>query len=209
MDWTEALLLRYSENLTLKVLAYLLTLALITLLSGGLYGFAFLLVPLGLDAWGALIIRDNHAAFQEDVLENLENECLAACGIAKGDPCYPFFEVSGSIDHWMLKKLKSDARFSIMAPKQDAVVIAERRGRIFPPRTVLGKVTYTTEDAGTRDVFYADIVSVEHTGKSLTMTTTAGETVSYAGQGERAAQAVARLRERLREFKSRQNTPEG
>jgi len=207
MDWREGILLSYSANLSLKVLAYLLTLALITLFAGGLSGFVFLLIPLGLDAWGALIIRDNHAAFQEDVLENLEAECLAACGIAKSDPHYPFCEITGAIDHWLLKKLKSDVRFSIMAPKGDAVVIADRKGRIFPPRSVFGKVAYHTEDAGTRDVFYADITAVELSGKALTMTTAAGETVSYAGQGDKAATAVAHLRDRLRDFKSRRAQP--
>jgi hypothetical protein len=207
MDWREGILLSYSANLSLKVLAYLLTLAGITLFAGGLHGFLFLLIPLGLDAWGALVIRDNHAAFQEDVLENLEAECLAACGITKGDLFYPFCEITGAIDHWMLRKLKADVRFSVMAPKQDAVVITDRKGRIFPLKRVFGKVAYHTEDAGTRDVFYADITAVELTGKALTMTTASGETVSYAGQGDKAAEAVAQLRDHLRDFKSRNARP--
>lgn len=203
MDPQEALLLRFSSNLSYKVLAYLLTLACITLFSGGLYGFFFLLAPLALDLMGAQAIRDNHRAFQEDVLENLEAECLRACGIDKAAPHYPFFEISGSIDHWMLKKLKSDVAYSMMAPKEDFVVITARRGRIFPPKRVFGKVEYHTEDAGTRDVFYSDISAVELSGKALNMTTASGETVSYTGQGDRAAAAVEHLRNRLRDYKSR------
>jgi hypothetical protein len=48
---------------------------------------------------------------------------------------------------------------------------------------------------------------VELTGKALTMTTAAGETVSYAGQGDKSAEAVAQLRDRLRDFKSRNARP--
>jgi len=207
MDWRDGILISFCANLSFKVLTYLLTLALITLFSGGFTGFLFLLIPLGLDAWGAQLVRDNHAAFQEDVLENLENECLAACGIGRKDPHYPFYEIAGAIDHWLLRKYKAEVRFSMMAPKEDAVVIAERRGRIFPLKRVFGRVAYNTEDAGTRDVFYADIVAVELTGKSLTMTTAGGESVSYTGQGDKAAQAVEHLRARLRDFKSRRAQP--
>jgi hypothetical protein len=202
MDLREAILILYSSNLSIKVLAYLLTLALITIFSGGLHGFLFLLVPFGLDVLGAGYIRLNHNAFQEDVLGLLENDCLRTCGIDKGSTNFPHVEFSGSLDHWRLKDLKTDITFSMMAPREDFVVIATRKGRIFPLKGYF-KVGYHTEDAGTRDVYYNDISSVELSGNVLTMTTSSGEAVPYAAQGGRANEAAALLRQRLRDFKSR------
>lgn len=202
MDPREALPIIFCSNPKAKVMAYLLTLILITLFAGGLFGFVFLLIPLGLDAYGAFLVKDNHKAFQEDVLENLEQECLRACGIDKTQPNYPFVEVAGAIDHWMLKDFKAEALCTMMAPKDDFVVIASRKGRIFPLKSYF-PVAYQTEDTGTRDVYYSDISAVELSGKVLTMTTAAGEAISYAGQGDKAAQAAEHIRNRLREFKSR------
>jgi hypothetical protein len=90
----------------------------------------------------------------------------------------------------------------MMAPKDDFVVIASRKGRIFPLKTYF-PVRYHTEDTGTRDVYYSDISAVELSGKVLSMTTAAGEVVAYTGQGDKAAQAAEHIRNRLREFKSR------
>jgi hypothetical protein len=204
MDWREGILILYSSNLSLKVLAYLLTLALITIFSGGLHGFLFLLLPFGLDAIGAGYIRLNHRAFQEDVLELLEADCLRACGIGKADPHFSHIEFSGCLDHWRLKDLKTDITYSMMAPRTDFVVIAARKGRIFPLKNYF-KVAYHTEDAGTRDVYFSDISSVELAGKLLTMTTASGEAVPYTAQGGKAEEAAALLRQRLRDFKSRRN----
>ena len=202
MDLSEALPIIFCSNPKAKVMAYLLTLILITLFAGGLSGFVFLLIPLGLDAYGAFLVKDNHKAFQEDVLENLEAECLRACGIDKTQPNYPFVETSGAIAHWMLRDFKAEARCTMMAPKDDFVVIASRKGRIFPLKSYF-PVAYQTEDTGTRDVYYSDISAVELAGKVLTMTTAAGEAVSYAGQGDKAAQAAEHIRNRLPGFKSR------
>ncbi|MHC1700944.1 MAG: hypothetical protein AB9900_08190 [Humidesulfovibrio sp.] len=202
MDWREGILILYSSNLSIKVLAYLLTLALITIFSGGLHGFLYLLLPFGLDVLGAGYIRLNHQAFQEDVLELLEAECLRACGIDKSMPHFTHVEFSGSLDHWRLKELKTDITYSMMAPRLDFVVIATRTGRIFPLKSYF-KVGYQTGDAGTRDVYYSDISAVELSGKVLTMTTASGEAVAYTAQGGRAEEAAGLLRQRLREFKSR------
>ncbi|MDP2847211.1 MAG: hypothetical protein Q8O35_03335 [Humidesulfovibrio sp.] len=202
MDLREALPILFCSTPKAKVMAYLLTLILITLFAGGLHGFAFLLIPLGLDVYGAFLVKDNHKAFQEDVLENLEKECLRACGIDKSQPNYPFYEIGGAIPHWMLKEHKDEVRYTMMAPKDDFVVIAGRKGSIFPLKSYF-PVAYQTEDTGTRDVYYSDISAVELSGKTLIMTTAAGDTVSYAGQGDKAAQAVEHIRKRLREFKSR------
>jgi hypothetical protein len=207
MDLREALPILFSSTPKAKVLAYALTLILITLFAGGFQGFIFLLIPLGLDVYGAFLVKDNHKAFQEDVLENLEKECLRACGIEKSQPHYAFHEITGAIGHWMLKDLKADVRFTIMAPKDDSVVLADRKGRIFPLKSYF-PVAYQTEDAGTRDVFYADIATVELSGKVLTMTTASGESVSYTGQGDKAAAAAEHLRNRLREFKTRRPQPD-
>ncbi|MBU1230311.1 MAG: hypothetical protein KKA55_06785 [Proteobacteria bacterium] len=202
MDWREGILILYSSNLSIKVLAYLFTLACITIFSGGLHGFLYLLLPLGLDVYGAGLIKLNHRAFQEDVLENLEAECLRACGIDKGMPFYSFHEITGALDHWMLKELKTEVAYTMMAPKEDFVVIATRRGRIFPLKGCF-PVAYQIEDAGTRDVYYNDISAVELSGKVLTMTTAAGEAVPYTAQGDKAEEAAGHLRQRLRAFKSR------
>lgn len=202
MDLREALPIIFCSTPKAKVMAYLLTLILITLFAGGLAGFVFLLIPLGLDAYGGFLVKDNHKAFQEDVLENLEAECLRACGIDKTQPNYPFVETGGAIEHWMLKDLKAWATCTMMAPKDDFVVIASRKGRIFPLKTYF-PVRYHTEDTGTRDVYYSDISAVELSGKVLSMTTAAGEVVAYTGQGDKAAQAAEHIRNRLREFKSR------
>lgn len=207
MDLCEALPIIFCSNPKAKIMAYLLTLILITLFAGGLAGFVFLLIPLGIDAYGAFLVKDNHKAFQEDVLENLEKECLRACGIDKTQPSYPFYEIGGAIAHWLLKDHKAEVRYTMMAPKDDFVVIAERKGRIFPLKSYF-PVAYHTEDAGTRDVYYSDISAVELSGKTLTMTTAAGDTVSYAGQGDKAAQAAEHIRNRLREFKSRRALPD-
>jgi hypothetical protein len=204
MDWREGILILYSSNLSIKVLAYLFTLACITIFSGGLHGFLFLLLPLGLDVYGTGLIKLNHKAFQEDVLELLEADCLKACGIDKSRPFYPFYELQGSLDHWMLREFKTDIAYSMMAPKEDFVVIAARRGRIFPLKSYF-KVAYQTEDAGTRDVYYSDISAVELNGKVLTMVTAAGESVAYTAQGDKAEEAAGHLRQRLREFKSRRS----
>jgi len=202
MDLREGLPILFCSTPKAKVMAYLLTLVLGTVFAGGLQGFVFLLVPLGLDVYGAFLVKDNHKAFQEDVLENLEKECLRACGIEKSAPHYPFFEITGAIGHWMLKDLKAEARYTMMAPKEDCVVIANRTGGIFPLKSYF-PVVYRTEDAGTRDVYYSDISAVELADKVLTMTTAAGESVSYTGQGDKAAQAAEHIRIRVREFKSR------
>ena len=206
MDWRECILILYSSNLSIKVLAYLLTLALITIFSGGLHGFVFLLVPFGLDVFGAGYIRLNHGAFQEDVLELLETDCLRACGIDKAAVHFSHVEITGSLDHWRLRDLKTDITHSMMAPRTDFVVLAARKGRIFPLKSCF-KVAYQTEDAGTRDVYYSDITSVELSGKVLTMTTASGEAVAYTAQGGKAEEAATRLRQRLREFKSRRGDP--
>ncbi len=207
MDWRECILILYSSNLSIKVLAYLLTLALITIFSGGLHGFVFLLAPFGLDVFGAGYIRLNHGAFQEDVLELLEADCLRACGIDKAAVHFSHVETTGSLDHWRLKDLKTDIMHSMMAPRTDFVVIAARKGRIFPLKSYF-KVGYQTEDAGTRDVYYSDITSVELSGKVLTMTTASGEAVAYTAQGGKAEEAATLLRQRLREFKSRRGEAE-
>jgi len=203
MDLLEALPILFCSTPKMKVLAYALTLILITIFAGGFPGFVFLLIPLGLDIYGAFLVKDNHKAFKEDVLENLEKECLRACAISPSEPHYPFFELSGSIGHWMLKDLKAEASFTIMAPKQDSVVLAARKGRIFPLKSY-SPVAYITQDDGTRDIFYADIAAVELSGKVLTMTISSGESISYTGQGDKAAAAAEHLRTRLREFKARQ-----
>ncbi|OIO05293.1 MAG: hypothetical protein AUJ49_01510 [Desulfovibrionaceae bacterium CG1_02_65_16] len=202
MDLREALPILFCSTPKVKVLAYVLTLICITLFAGGLHGFVFLLLPLGLDAYGAFLVKDNHKAFQEDVLENLETECLRACGIDKSQPHYAFYEISGAIGHWMLRDLKAEVSFTVMAPKDDLVVLAGRTGRIFPLKSYF-PVVYQTQDAGTRDVFYADITAVELNGKVLTMTTSSGESVSYTGKGDKAAAAAEHLRDRLRAYKSR------
>jgi len=208
MDWREGILILYSSNLSIKVLAYLLTLALITIFSGGLHGFLFLLVPFGLDFLGAGYIRLNHPAFQEDVLGLLEADCLRACGIDKASPHFSHVEFSGSLDHWRLRDLKTDIRYSMMTPRVDFVVIAARTGRIFPLKSYF-KVAYQTDDAGTRDVYYSDIASVELSGKVLTMATASGESLPYTAQGDKAEEAAALLRQRLREYKSRRGeTPD-
>jgi len=202
MDLREALPILFCSTLKVKVLAYVLTLIGITLFTGGFSGFVFLLIPLGLDVYGAFLVKDNHKAFQEDVLENLEAECLRACGIDKSQPHYPFYEISGAVGHWMLKDLKAEISFTVMAPKDDLVVLAARTGRIFPLKSYF-PVVYDTQDAGTRDVFYADITAVELSGKVLTMTAASGENVAYTGKGGKAAEAAEHLRDRLRAFKSR------
>lgn len=204
MDWRECILILYSSNLSIKVLGYLLTLALITIFSGGLHGFVFLLLPFGLDVLGASYIRLNHRAFQEDVLEQLETDCLRACGIDKDSPHFTHVAFSGELDHWRLKDLKTDIAYSMMAPRVDFVVIAARTGRIFPLKSYF-KVGYQTEDAGTRDVYYSDISSVELSGKVLTMTTSSGEALPYTAQGAKAEESAALLRQRLRDFKSRRS----
>ncbi|MDR3641193.1 MAG: hypothetical protein P4L39_07705 [Humidesulfovibrio sp.] len=207
MDLREALPILFCSTPKLKVLAYALTLILITLFAGGFHGFVFLLLPLGLDVYGAFLVKDNHHAFQEDVLENLERECLRACGIEKTQPNYPFYEITGSIGHWLLKDLKAEVRFTLMAPKRDSVVLAARTGRIFPLKSYF-RVTYQTDDAGTRDVFYADITAVELSDKALSMTTASGETISYTAQGDKAAAAAEHLRSCLRDYKARRQPEE-
>lgn len=202
MDLREGLPILFCSTPKAKLLAYLLALVLGTILADGVQGAFFLLLPLGLDFYGASLVKDNHAAFQEDVLENLDQECRLACGIGKSAPNYTFYEISGAIDHWLLGKLKAEVRYSMMAPKEDSVVIATRTGRIFPLKSY-DPVAYHTEDAGTRDVYYSDISAVELSGKVLTMTTAGGEPVSYTGQGDRAAAAAEHIRTRLREFKAR------
>jgi hypothetical protein len=151
-------------------------------------------------------VKDNHKAFREDVLENLQTECLRACGIDTTQPHYAFFEVDGSIGHWLLRDYADEVRYCMMAPKEDFVVIASRTGRIFPLKGYF-PVAYATKDTGARDVFYADISAVELSGAVLTMTTASGEAVSYTGQGDKAAQAAEHIRERLRAFKSRPPAP--
>jgi hypothetical protein len=140
-------------------------------------------------------------AFQEDVLFQLEAACLAACGIDKTAPHYPFHTIDGSLDHWTLRDQKTLVSYTMMAPKDQFVVIAERRGRIFPLKAYL-KPAYHIEDAGTRDVYYADIAAVEVSGSVLTMKLAAGGDVAYTGQGPKAAEAALMLRRRVREFKA-------
>lgn len=202
MDLREAMPILFCSTPKAKVLAYLLTLILITLFSPGFEGFLFLLIPLGLDAHGAFLIKDNHKAFQEDVLEELTRECLAACGIEKADPHYEHHEIGGKIAHWLVKDLKSEVSMSVMAPKKDCVVMARRKGFIFPLKGYF-PVRYRTQDDGTRDVYYSDIAAVELADKTLTMTTASGENVVYVGQGDKAEKAARHIRERLREFKAR------
>lgn len=204
MDLREGLPILFCSNPKAKLLAYLLTIICITLFAGGLEGFAFLLLPLGLDAHGAFLVKDNHKAFREDVEDELYKECLTACAIAKDAPHYPFREVSGSIGHWLLKKLPNEATCTMMAPKDEYVVIASRKGRIFPLKRYF-PVAYHTEDAGTRDVYYSDIAAVELSGAVLTMTLAGGEAFPYTGQGDNAAAAARHLRDALRAYKSRQD----
>lgn len=201
MDPREALPIIFCSTPKAKVLAYLLVLILLTIFSPGPEGLLFLLLPLALDARGAFLVKDNHKAFQEDVIDELTKECLAACGIKSTAPHYVHHDIGGKIEHWLIKDLKSEVSMSMMAPKQDCVVIAKRVGRIFPLKTYL-TVRYDTKDAGTRDVYYSDIAAVELSGSTLTMTTTAGEPVVYEGQGAKAEEAARRIRDRLREFKA-------
>lgn len=208
MDWRDALLIIYSSSPTLKVCAYLLTLVLVTLYSGNLLGLFWLGLPLAVDAYGSWIIKENLPAFQEDVLFQLEKACLAACGIDKSAPHYPFHEITGSLDHWLLRDQKTEVAYTMMAPKDEFVVIAQRRGRIFPLKTYL-KVAYRIDDAGTRDVYYNDIAAVELSGSALTMKLSAGGDVAYTGQGPKAAEAAEMLRRRVREFKARPVQPQG
>lgn len=201
MDWRDALLMIYSSTPALKACAYLLTLLAVTLFSGHLLGLLWLGLPLAVDAYGAWIIKENMPAFQEDVLFQLETACLAACGIDKAAPHYPFHTIGGSLDHWTLRDQKTQVSYTMMAPKDQFVVIAERRGRIFPLKSYLNPA-YHIEDAGTRDVYYADIAAVEVSGSALTMKLAAGGDVAYTGQGPKAAEAALMLRRRVREFKA-------
>lgn len=202
MDWRDALLITYSSNLSLKVCAYLLTLSLVTLFSGHLLGLLYLFVPMAVDAYGAWIIKENLPAFREDVLDNLEADCLRACGIDKSKPHFPFHETGGAISHWLLNDQKNLITFSMMAPKRDFVVIAKRTGHIFPLKSYL-KVAYNTQDAGTRDIYYSDINAVDLAGNVLTMRLSSGADENYSGMGPKAAEAADLLRSRLREYKSR------
>jgi len=201
MDWRDVLLITYSSNLSLKVCAYLLTLALITLYSGNLFGLLFLFIPAAVDAYGSWIIKENLAAFREDVLENMERDLLRACGIDATKPHYTFQEISGNIDHWMLKEEKALITLSMMAPKDDFVVITKRQGRIFPLKSY-GKVSYNTEDCGTRDIYYSDICAVEFSGSKVTMKTSGGDAEVYTGQGPNGEAAANMLRKRVREYKA-------
>ncbi len=207
MDWRDALLMTYSSTPALKACAYVLVLLAVTLGSAGLPGLLWLALPLAVDAYGAWIIKENLPAFQEDVLFQLEAACLAACGIDKAAPHYPFHEIGGSLDHWSLKDQKTEVAYTMMAPKDQFVVIAQRKGRIFPLKAYL-KPAFHIEDAGTRDVYYNDIASVELSGSAVTMKLAAGADVSYTGQGPKAAEAVEMLRRRVREYKARQGAPQ-
>ncbi len=202
MDPRDALPIRFCFSPKVKTLVYIVILIPLLLFARGWQPFLLLLLPFLLDMYGTRLVRANHPAFLEDVLDTLKTECLRACGVGKGDPHYSFHECEGRIDHWRLHGLASEVRFDLMAPKSDMVVLATRTGRIFPPKTYRPRVTYVTADAGTRDIYYADITAVELSGCELKMTTASGETVTYTGRGEHAAEAVERLRERLRAFKS-------
>lgn len=206
MDWRDALLMVFSSTPAFKACAYVLVLVLVTLFSGHLAGLLWLAAPLAVDAYGAWIIKENLPAFQDDVLFKLEEACLKACGIDKSAPHYPFHQIGGSLDHWTLKDQKTEIAYTMMAPKDQFVVIAQRKGRIFPLKTWL-KPSFQIDDAGTRDVYYNDIASVELSGSAVTMKLAAGGDVSYTGQGPKAAEAVDMLRQRVREYKVRTGQP--
>lgn len=201
MDLRDRLFLRFAASPGLKTLAYTLCLA------GGLLLFqgpgAFLvLVPLLADMHGARLIRGLYDGFREDLLELLEDEARRECGLAPGEPAFPVLEYGGCLNHWLVKSLPDHVLLTLMAPRQDFLVVARKEGRIFPPLSYL-PLAYEMRDAGTLDVYYRDITHVEVNGEAVALHTSGGAVIEYEDHSGEAGLAVRELRERLREHKAR------
>ncbi|MCM0756341.1 hypothetical protein M7784_13980 [Desulfovibrio aminophilus] len=201
MDLRDRLFLRFAASPGLKALAYVLFLA------GGLLlfqgpGAVLLAVPLLADAYGARLIRALYDGFREDLLELLEDEARRECGLAPDEEGFPVWEYDGCVRHWLVKGLPDRVILTLMAPRQDFLVVARKEGRIFPPLSY-APLDYEILDAGTLDVYYRDITHVEVNGEAVVLHTSGGEVIEYEDHSGGAGQAVRELRERLREHKAR------
>lgn len=200
MDRLDRLLIHLAVNGPLKTLAFLVFSAIGLWLLPPWGGLAGLLVPL-LDIRGAMLVRHYMPAFEEDLREDMTAAALGESRMAPGETHHEVVEFSGSIDHWLLRRLPSHMTLTLFAPKRDYVVIARREGRIFPPLDMT-RMTYAHTDLGSRDVYYADVVSAEMNHGLVRLHMLDGNAVEYQAEEGGGEGAVEELRKRLRTFKA-------
>lgn len=200
MELLDRLLIGFSTNGPLKALVFLVLAGLGLWLLPPWGGLAGLLVPLA-DLRGALLVRRFMPAFEEDLREAMTAAALGESDMHPGDTHHEMLDYSGSIDHWLLKRLPSHMTMTLFAPKRDYVVIARREGRIFPPVDLV-RMTYAHTDLGSRDVYYADVVSAEVMDGLVRLHMLDGNAVEYEDEDGGGEAAVEELRKRLRAFKA-------
>lgn len=201
MDLRDRLFMGFAIRPGLKALAYALCAGLaLALRSWPVLALAAL--PLAADAYGASVIRRTFPSFQEDLLETLEAAAHQECGIGPQDPAYPILEFSGAVRHWLVRGLPESVLLTLMAPRQDFLVVAKKAGRIFPPLS-LAPPDFAVEDHGSLDVYYRDITHVEVRDLTMELHTAGGTVIEYEDHAGQAGEAVRHLRECLRAHKAR------
>lgn len=201
MDLRDRLFLGFATRPGFKALAYALCAGL-ALALGSWPVLALAALPLAADAYGATVLRRTFPSLQEDLLEILEASARRECGIGPQDPAYPILEFGGAVRHWLVRGLPESVLLSLMAPRQDFLVVSRQYGRIFPPLRYTPP-TFATEDQGSLDVYYRDITHVEVRDLTMELHTAGGQTIEYEDHAGQAGEAVRHLRECLRAHKTR------
>jgi len=160
-------------------------------------------IPLAADVGGALLIQKYHPTFLAAAENVSYREAFNECDIVSEDLHFVIRETRGIIRHWMLNPLPTDTVCCVMAPKREYVVIAKKRCTIFPPASLDEPMTYHYFDAGTLDVYYTDISTIELRDRVITLATSGGKTISYTDHSGAANEAVNCLREKVRTAKAR------
>ncbi len=202
MERLDRILIRFALRPGFKALAYLFCGLCGILLAGDWRGAALMALPLLADVRGACLIKRYYDGFRQDLLEILEEEARAQCGVSSSGEAFALVEYQGLVDHWLVKSLPDQADLTLVAPLPDYLVIARKWGRIFPPAG-LSPLRYETADRGSMDVYFRDISHVEVDGGLIRMHTVGGAVVEYQDHGQEAGAAVEAIRNRLRSHKSR------
>ena len=154
-----------------------------------------------LDAAASETIKHLYDLNYAAVLSILTRKALKECGINSQDKHFTFIECHGPVGNWIVDaedSYRGQMTLSVLAPKDNVVVLAKRHGTIFPLGGYGIPLQYNNSDGGTLDAYYSSITTISLEGKVLTLKTSDGQTISYSGDTDVAKEAVTYLRERVR-----------
>lgn len=158
-------------------------------------------VPLLMQLYGIWVLKQTHSTLEDKLAEALVQSGRKACDLTEDQEAFGLRETSGSLHCLMLASLPDAMDLTLIAPLENYALISRHSGTIFPPRW-LHPLEFHHKAGSQTEIYYADVNYVEYEDDVLTLHFSNGKTFAVAG-GNGGAEAVAALRTRLREHKSR------